>query len=362
MTRQVVILGGSFSAIVALKSVLATKTEELKVVIVSPSEYAWNNTTVPRLLVETDQKDKTIVSLKQSIEKNSKNSVHKAKLIKGKAVSVDLENKTVEVSTGESLDYTQLIIATGERSDTPVFRSIYDHVEQFNHIDQLSENIKSSKSIAIIGGGATGVEVAGELGYAYGKDKNIVIYTGAKAPLQMLSTSSQTTAQRKLEELNIEVINNLKVTDITKNSITFEDGTNKSFDLVIPAFKSIPNSEFLPKKILDASGHVKTDKHFRVYGYSDVMAVGDISSITVKSLFNIYYIQSRVVRNTIEHMLTGRGSVEKKQYSPPTQPTILVPISRNGGVGAVFGWSIPSLLVKLKGRDFGIFKTEQLLS
>jgi NADH dehydrogenase FAD-containing subunit len=361
MTRQVVILGGSYAAIVSLKSVLTTKTEKLEVVIVSPSEYAWNNTTVPRLLVETTKKEKTIVSFKRIIEKNSKNSIHKTKLIKGKAVSVDLENKTVGLSTGESLNYTQLIIATGERSDTPVFRSIHDHVQQFTQLDQLSENIKSSSSIAIVGGGATGVEVAGELGFAYGKDKDIVIYTG-KGLLRTLSASSQAAAQNKLEKLNIKVVN-LRVADITGKRITFEDGTNKTFDLIIPAFKSFPNSEFLPKAILDASGHVKTDEHFRVNGYADVIAVGDISSITVKSLFDIYYIQSKVIKNTIEHMLTKTGSVERKLYSAPTNPTMLVPISRNGGVGVVYGWNFPSFLVKIaKAKDFGIPRSELLLS
>ncbi|KAG2733180.1 hypothetical protein G9P44_004170 [Scheffersomyces stipitis] len=366
-TKKVVIIGGSFSAILAVKILVGSKKTNninLDISVVSPSDKAYFVIATPRLLFESEKVDDTLYDLETTIKKYAKGTNHSTTYIKASAVDVDLGKQVVSLSSGSKINYDNLIVASGNRSEHPAFKlgNKTDASYTIESGKELAKSIRSAKSIAVIGGGSTGVELAGEIAYVYGQKKNIKLYTGSSQPLPSLSKSIGNKATKQLQDLNVEVINNRRAKNITKTSVEFNDGSVEKFDLVIPAFKYTPNSEFLPKDVLDKNGYVVTDKYFRLENYHNVIAVGDVISMGVKSLVDLMYFQKAGLENVINYEVFENSSTKLKEYKQPGI-MLVVPISKKGGVGSVYGWSLPNFAVSfLKSKDYMISKSADSLS
>lgn len=359
--KQVVIIGGSFAGIEAAKSIFKRKNQSVKVTLISSSTHAYFNIATPRLIVEPEHIEKTLFPVKDTLAKYA-NGV-RYRLVHGTVESTDFKKKSIVVEASEGseiINYDYLIIASGAKSDSSAFKLGGDYHETVESIKQLNKSTKSAKKIVVLGGGATGVETAGELGDYYGKEKEIVLYTGLVGPLYVLGESASQAASKRLAGLGVKVINRVRSTKVEANRVTFDDGSVAEADIVIPAYGLFPNSQFLDKKFVDANGYLKTDKHLRVEGYN-VIGLGDILSIGESSIVNLVYAQLSVFEATVDYEIFENKTIKLKPYSA-TKQTLLVPVSKNGGVGKLFGWSFPSFLVKiLKSKDFMIPKANEHL-
>ncbi|KAI5965143.1 uncharacterized protein KGF55_001363 [Candida pseudojiufengensis] len=360
--EEIIIIGGSYAAILALKTVLSSKTKTFNITLISPNEFTFFNVAVPRLLIDNSLIDKTIFRLDEVIENLQKGTNHKVTHIKSTVTKVELDDKKVVTTNDKEYSYNYLIIASGSRSISPLWKLDNEKSNEYNigSIKNFTNKIKQAKTIAIIGGGSTGVETAGELATEY-PNKKVTIYTGSSGPLSGSLPNHVNSTTSKLEKLGVEIINNERVT--TKdNEITLSNGKTKQYDLVIEAQKLIPNTEFLLKKYLDEQGFIKTDNYFRVPQNHEVIVIGDILSIGLHSLVDLNYNQKSIFENIIKFEIFKEGN-KIKEYKRPKNPTMLVPIGKNGGVGAFNGWNFPNFLVWLfKSRDFMIPKAKDSLT
>ncbi|KAK6465606.1 hypothetical protein DFJ63DRAFT_316804 [Scheffersomyces coipomensis] len=369
-SKEVVIIGGSFGAIAALKTLVKSKNNSknivLSITVISPSEFSLFNIGTPRVAIETDKIDKIFFDLKKALNKYIQNTPHSIKLIKGYVTDVNLDDRSVTISNNETIGYDNLIIASGTTTQHPAFKLDNERDSTYTResIKSLNRDIKNANKIAIIGGGATGVELAGEIGTEYKDSKSITLFTGSSQPLPTLNKSQGDKASQKLKDLNVTVINNKKAKSFTPTSIQFNDGSTTSFDLVIPAFKLIPNSQFLKKysQYLDNDGFIKTDDYLRLNNHHEVIAFGDVVAQGVKSLVDIIYGQVKNVGSTFDYEVYDNHSVTLQAYKKPGT-VLVVPIGKTGGVGTAFGLTFPSFLVKfLKSNDYMIPKGGENLS
>ncbi|KAK6198679.1 uncharacterized protein RJT21DRAFT_88248 [Scheffersomyces amazonensis] len=365
-SKEVVIIGGSFAGIAALKALVKSKDVKLSITVVSPSDKALFNIGTPRATIETEKIDKIFYDVNKAIKTHVSGTIHSGKFIKAYVTEVDLGQQVVYLSNNETLHYENLIIASGTTTQHPAFKLDNERDSRYtiDAIKGLNKQIKDARKIAIIGGGPTGVELAGEIGYEYGSSKSVTLFTGSTQPLPVLSKGLGDKATQKLQNLHVKVVNNKKSKSYTETTVTFNDGSSESFDLVIPAFQLIPNSQFLSNypKITDANGFIITDDYLRLKDYPNVIAFGDIVSQGVKSLVDILFGQVGVLRNTIAYEVFGKKSVTLKAYKQPGT-TLIVPIGKGGGVGTAFGLNFPNFAVSfLKSKDYMIPKGGENLS
>ncbi|SCU80211.1 LAFA_0B08152g1_1 [Lachancea sp. 'fantastica'] len=352
---HVVIIGGSFAGISAAEIITGSK-KPVKVTIISESSHAYFSVASPRALVEPEVSKQLFHSVKDKASKINKN----VSVVVGKATKVDADSNTVVVEDGtgsqQTVLYDFLILASGSRAHSPAFKLHGNYTQSRDALLDLSNKIKSAKTIAVLGGGPTAVETTGELGLSYGKDKSISIYTGASGPLANWNSKVTERASQQLKNLNVQVVNVIKASKIEENSegkfeVQFSDGTSKTFDLAISAHGIIPNSEFLDPKMLDKRGFVETDEFLVSKAYSNILAYGDIVSNRPCTIIDIERVQASTLSATIEALVFGGSSAKKPLKNTPEMG--LVPISRNGGVGVLFGWRVPSWFVRmLKSKDF----------
>jgi len=120
------------------------------------------------------------------------------------------------------------------------------------------------------------------------------IYLTSLAKEVIVVTSFETLRgdKRNLDELaskdNVKYIYNRKVVELNGvnalESVTLDDGTVLPVKGLFPLMGYIPNSQFLPKEILNDDGFVITDKNFET-SIPGLYAIGDIMERELKQIY-----------------------------------------------------------------------------
>lgn len=388
--RNIVILGASAAGLGAthyiLKHILpalkAKNEAKYHVYTVAPSSrYLFRNAT-PRVAASTKlmSTDRIVFDLNDAFKQYSSEDFT---FVEASATALNTTERTVTIrSTGKSedtdLSYHALVVATGTKTYYPAFSSSTDVQDALNAIAVSNEKVQSAKKIVIAGGGATGVEFAGEVAeFRNGKpgwfskpsrEVEITLLTSDKHLLPNLRPALGKAAEQKLKALGVDVKYNTRVTDATpsatsgKTILTLDNGEKEETDLYVPAYGVQPNSSWLPKELLNDKGYLITSETLRVDAAGPrVYAHGDIASNTRNNAWDIMSSQPVLFTNLKRDLLSFNPS-QPDTIKPKGKDRVfvvderegqVVPIGSKGGVGAVMGWKLPSFAVwLLKGRDY----------
>ena len=142
--------------------------------------------------------------------------------------------------------------------------------------------------VVIVGGGATGVEIAGALAemrkYILPKDYpelnvdeiDIYIVHAGKRLLQGMSEKASEKSELFLQKLGVKVIKNTRVTSYDGEFVHMNDGRQIQANKVIwAAGICTPAIDGLPAEIYGKGGRIKIDGQCRVVGLENVFAIGD---------------------------------------------------------------------------------------
>lgn len=174
--------------------------------------------------------------------------------LNSRVTSIDVSAKTVTVQReGETFQdsYDRLIIATGARPQVPeIFREM-KNVYTLRHIDDLlplEEAMANTQSVAIIGAGYVGLEMA-EAFSKMGKD--VTIIQRSDRLLRGMDEDFHPTITRELETNKVHLLLNSPVKDVRSEDgriVSLMAGNNEVLtDAVFVATGVIPNSEFAAK-------------------------------------------------------------------------------------------------------------------
>lgn len=187
----------------------------------------------------------------------------------------ELSEKTIPMkSVSEALYLRNLILDHYEKS-----LSISDYEDRQGYID-----------IVIVGGGPTGVEVAGALAemkaYIIPKDYpelnpdeiDIYLLQGAERLLPAMSEVASKKALQFLTKLGVKVQLNTRVTDYDGKYVHTLNGDKIFSYKVIWAAGVIGNLiKGLPKESIERGNRFKVNRYHQVEGFKDIYAIGDIS-------------------------------------------------------------------------------------
>jgi len=393
-TRNIVFLGASYAGLSAthyfLKHVYpnlpTSPTVKYKVILVNASPKFYQRHASPRAIASSAlmPNDKLFLD----IEPGFKQYGDKVQFVVGKATFWNPEKRTVSIKlpSGEetALDYYALVLATGSKTSSLTQSSHGNsHEEIEDALATMSTQVKNAKSIVIAGGGPAGVETAGEIaeflngtpGWFQTKPANpkthITLLTSSSKLLPSLRPAIAKEAEQKLHRLGVEVKYNTKVTSSSaspsqqpdqpsQTKLTLSDSTTLHTDLYIPSIGVTPLSSYVPSHLLDSRGHVlATEGTLRASDLAGprVYALGDITSFTRGGIPEIQLEVPVLASNMQRDILAAHAGVEvqgkDRIYVPELRELQLVPVGRQGGVGAIWGWRLPSWAVWLiKARDF----------
>jgi NADH:ubiquinone reductase (H+-translocating) len=148
-------------------------------------------------------------------------------------------------------------------------------------------------NIVIIGGGPSGVEIAGALAemnkfvirkdYPELKDKNVNIYLieGTERLLNSMSAKSSEKARQFLEKSGVRILTNTFAVDCDNKSVTTSTGEKINTGLILWTAGISGNriKGFSPENY-SKGGRFYVDRSSRIKGYENIFAIGDISLMT----------------------------------------------------------------------------------
>uniref|UniRef100_A0A0R0HFV9 FAD/NAD(P)-binding domain-containing protein n=1 Tax=Glycine max TaxID=3847 RepID=A0A0R0HFV9_SOYBN len=269
--NRVVILGGGVAGSVVAKSLQF----HAHVTLVDPKEYFEITWASLRSMVEPSFAERSVIN-------------HRDYFTNGDIVTSNAVNVTeTEVLTadGHRIGYDYLVIATGHADPLPKSRR-----ERLNQFKEDNQKIKSAQSILIIGGGPTGVELAGEIAVDF-PDKKLTLvhkgarlleFIGAKAGDKTLNWLKSKNVVVKLEQsVDLNAFKDGQKIYQTSNGETIEADCH--FLCIGKPLASAWLKETVLKNDLDGQGRIKVDEKLRVKGKDNIFAIGDITDIPVSA-------------------------------------------------------------------------------
>lgn len=230
------------------------------------------------------------------------------RVLLAEAQHVDVEKRVVTLDHGEALGYDFLIVATGLKHDyfghpewerhAPGLKTLYEALEIRNRVllaFEAAERItdpdekRAFLTFVVVGGGATGVELAGQLAEisrtALRGDfrtidpstARIMLVEGADRIFRDYAPSLSARAQRDLESLGVEVLTSSLVMDIDGAGVTIGEGERIRANTVLWAagVRASSMTEMLGGE-LDEIGRVKVTPYCTVPGRDEVAVLGDL--------------------------------------------------------------------------------------
>lgn len=227
----------------------------------------------------------------------------------GNVTSIDVVNKTVTTQY-ETIPYDKLVIAVGTTNNYFGIPGLKERVftlksagESLRTRNQIIDRMERASvcedpdtrramlTFAVIGGGPTGVEVAGALGemkrYAVPREYpelsqdeiTVKLIEGTDKLLRTMSEKSSADALRQLQHLMVDVELNKTMSSYADGVITFGDGTTLATDTVIwTAGVTGESIEVVGGQFEYIRGNrIAVDEFNRVKGYDDIYAIGDVS-------------------------------------------------------------------------------------
>lgn len=383
-THNIVILGGSYSGIgvahgllKAISSLKNSTKKNYKITMISNSTHFWFSVGAPRAMLKPYPNDNMdsfipITTGFTSYPPEQYEFIH-AELTgietDAREVSYKLKDEKENISSNTTtLHYDTLVIATGSTGASPLYALQGSHLPTLKAYEDVQTRLPSAKTVTVIGGGAAGVETAGELGVLHGKNstspKEIHILSGSERLLPALRPAIGQRAQEMLEGMGVVVTHNFRLksskeTNNSKTEITLSDNSTRTTDLLLVATGRTPASSFLPPSLLNNEAKVIVDSYQRVPSHTSTYAIGDVTT-SCANPGGIIHIQS-AIPITAGNIIAEFQGKEPKVFKPMTTKEMqIVPVGPNGGVGAIFGWWAPSFAVRMiKSRNFMFPKAMQ---
>ena len=157
-----------------------------------------------------------------------------------------------------------------------------------------NEKIESSGSVLIIGGGPTGVELAGEIVVDYPDKKVTLIHRGPRLVEFIGDKASKKTldwlTSKKVDVLLQQSVDLGSLSDTEKVYKTSGGETVTADCHFVCIGKPLSSSwlhDTILKESLDNKGRVMVEKDLRVKGYNNIFAIGDITDIPVSLHFEL---------------------------------------------------------------------------
>jgi 3-phenylpropionate/trans-cinnamate dioxygenase ferredoxin reductase subunit len=198
------------------------------------------------------------------------------------AVAVDRSARTVALSTGETLSYDALLIATGASPrvpDLPGADTAY-YVRTIDDSERLKAALERGGRVAIVGGGWIGLEVAAAA-RSYGCE--VTVLEQFDLPLAHILGDEIATYLRDLHVRNgVDVRTGVTVSAITSEGVETSAGPVPA-DVVVVAVGVAPDTEVAAAAGLEVDNGIVVDEHLRTAD-PRILAAGDVANATNTTL------------------------------------------------------------------------------
>ncbi|MCA9342656.1 NAD(P)/FAD-dependent oxidoreductase [Candidatus Saccharibacteria bacterium] len=254
------------------------------------------------------------------------------------------EAKSVKSASGRRYEYDRLILALGNQinyfgldgmEDKTFCINTIKHTIALRH--ELISRFKSRKEviIAVIGGGPSGVELAGELDNFAKKvtsrhnkkyvQPKVILIEGADRLLPIFDPVLSAKVYKRLKALGVDIKLSTKVNSCEQGKVCLDTGDIDADIIVWTAGSKIPEFyENNKEAFMLERGRIKVNNHLQTVGHSNIYVIGDnaatkYTGMAQTALYDAVFVANNLVR---EHKGKKLKSYEPKRpiYAVPVGP------------------------------------------
>ncbi|HSB22718.1 MAG TPA: NAD(P)/FAD-dependent oxidoreductase [Burkholderiaceae bacterium] len=305
--KQIVVVGGGFAGTTLVGELERRLPADYRIVLISEESYTTFNPMLAEVVGASVFPEHVVAPIRQMLDAS-----RGSQFIMGRVTAVDRERRIVSASTlagVREIPYEHLVLAFGTRANLDLVPGLAQHALPLKLVgDAMFIRNRVLQRVAcielepdprerarlghfvVIGGGFSGVEVAGELAdFLHGalrfyprvqrSELRVTLLHDLDRLLPELPPALGHAAARSLAERGIDVRLGTRATEVTAQGVTLSNGDPLAVGTVICTIGTRPNPLVERLGVALQRGRIETDADLRVRGARDVWAIGDCALI-----------------------------------------------------------------------------------
>jgi len=325
---KIAIIGGGYAGFNLARLLDA----HAKVTLIEAREAFVHNVAAIRATVKPELLDQIIIPYDRLLKRGQ--------VIHGRAAVID--DGGVMLTDGRHIAANAVVVATGSQYAAP-FKPESDSAADFKtRLREVSAQITSAPLVVIVGAGAVGVELAGEIKAVY-PAKPVALVSNQSRLFPMYPQKLHANLVERLSRLGVTLHLGQAASDIDQVSapyeggVTLADGTALA-GLILPAIGTkIADSpaHALPDVDRKSNGQLGVDPWLRPSSLPSVFAIGDLAAtdegMTVVSTMR----QAPWLARTLRKIAGGAKIEDLPTYARWKVPPILLPLGPKTGASVL---------------------------
>ena len=340
MGKQLVIVGAGHAHLTILKNLQEFKDAGHDVTVVSSSSLHYYSGMGPGMLSGIYRPEEIRFNVKKMSENRG------AVFIEDKVVKIHPQKKKIDLQSGQTLPYDVMSVNTG--SFVPV--EAHDPSDVLVIPVKPIENLLTARHkiiaalkdkelrITVVGGGPTGVEVAGNLDRLVRNESGkcrITLVAGTRL-LRKFKTGIRNRVMKALVRRQVRVVEGTRVSGINDQTVALTDGSDIESDIVFMAVGVTPSPLFKDSGLtIGQDGGMLVNQYLQSVSYPEIFGGGDCISFEPQPLakVGVYAVrQNPILLNNLLCFLKGAAL---EQFLP--QKAVLLAFNLGDG-SAVVQW------------------------
>ena len=241
MSTDVVVLGAGYAGAGAIKSLQSALGTDAQLTWISETDYHLVLHESHRVIRDPDARTDITIPVSEIADRSTT-------CIEDRVVSVDTDERTVELESGEPVPYDYLLVGLGSQTAFYGIPGLKDHSLTLKGLDdalEIHEGVKSASTEAtrsepaqvVIGGaGLSGIQTAGEIA-EFRDEHRAPIEIHLVEALDEIFPGNDPAIQRRLrallEEAGVRIHTDDPITEAEADQIRFDEGDPLEYDVLI---------------------------------------------------------------------------------------------------------------------------------
>ena len=227
----------------------------------------------------------------------------KVKFRMGSPISIDHKNKSIKLDSSETLEFDYLIVALGSATSDFGVKGVADHALGMKSVNEallIRSSImrrfedlcrfedETELSVSVVGGGPTGVEMAGAIAELVrgpltsdqanaARHIRVNLIEAGPRLLPSFHTLLSAKTGKDLAKLGVKVFTSTSVKEVKSTSIILGDGTKLNSHITVWAAGVSGEPTIEKLKLPIERGRVKVEPTLEVTNYPYIFAIGDVA-------------------------------------------------------------------------------------
>ncbi len=237
LCRDLVLVGGGHSHVLALRMLAMTPIEGLRITLVSPASHSPYSGMLPGLIAGHYSFEQTHIDLARLCQWAG------VRFVAAAVIGLDPINRRLSLAGRPALSYDVVSIDIGSQPELDSVPGAREHATPVKPVSILWQRWLAAKQradeqsgfaeycIAVVGGGAGSVELALAISHRLqGKSLVLDLWCGGSTILQNYNSRARRAVMAALQRQGVRVHVDARVSEVEQRALCFADGTRAVYD------------------------------------------------------------------------------------------------------------------------------------